>query len=61
MPHGDQTENLKKKRRKLKYEEYEHCLEGTQLENKIRLLEKNKVDLDRLRENHKELKKKTIN
>ena len=38
----------------LKFQDYKHCLEATQLENKINHLEKNKLDLDSLRENHKE-------
>ena len=41
-------------KRKLKSEDYEHSLEATQLENKINKLEKNKFEINRLRENHKE-------
>ena len=41
-------------KRKLKLEEYKHCLEATQLENKINQLEKNKLNVNILRENHKE-------
>ena len=38
---------------KLKFEDYKHCLDATQLDNKINKLEKNKLDMDSLRENHK--------
>ena len=41
-------------KRKLKFEDYNHRLEATQLENKINHLEKNKLDVDSLRENLKE-------
>ena len=44
-------------KQKLKFEDYKHCLEATQLENKINQLEKIKVDVNSLRENHKEFKK----
>ena len=39
-------------KRNLKFEDYKHCLEATQLKNKINQLEKNKVDLDSLKINH---------
>ena len=42
-------------KRKLKFEDYKHWLEVTQLENKIIHLT-NKVDVKSLMENHKELK-----
>ena len=42
-------------KRKLKFEDYKHWLEVTQLENKITHLI-NKVDVKSLMENHKELK-----
>ena len=48
---GDQKKCVIK--RKLKFEDYEHQLEGTQLENKINQLEKNKLDVNRLKKNHK--------
>ena len=32
-------------KRKLKLENYKHCLEATQLENKINHLEKNEIDV----------------
>ena len=41
-------------KRKHKFEYYKHFLEATQLESKINQLEKNKVDMDILRENRKE-------
>ena len=31
-------------KRKLKFENYKNCLEATQLENKIKYLEKNRID-----------------
>ena len=64
----DSGENKKEKgtrncfiKRKLKFEDYKHCLEATQLENKIIRLEKNNLNVDNLRKNHKEFIKKTIN
>ena len=33
-------------KRKLKFENYENCLEATQLENKINYLEENKIVID---------------
>ena len=44
-------------KRKLKFKDYKNCLEASQIENKINQLEKNKIDVDSLKENHKELKK----
>ena len=44
-------------KRKRKFENYENCLEATQLENKINYLEKNKIDIDMLlcyKRKHKE-------
>ena len=46
--------------RRHKYEYYKHCLEATQLENKINQLKKilkKKVDVDSFRENDKDLMK----
>ena len=40
-------------KRKLKFENYKNCLEATQLDNKIKYLEKNKIDIDSLKKNHK--------
>ena len=42
---------------KLKFEDYKNCLKATKLENRINQLEKNKVDAESLRENHKEFSK----
>ena len=39
---------------KLKFEDYRHFLEATQLENKINNLEKNNLNVDNIRENHNE-------
>ena len=40
-------------KRKLKLKDYKNCLKTTHLENKIKQLEKNKVNTESLRENHK--------
>ena len=42
-------------KRKLKFKKYKSCLEATQLENKTNHLEKNKIDTESIKENHKEL------
>ena len=42
-------------KRKLKFENYKNCLEATQLGNKINHLERNKIDRDSLKKDHKEL------
>ena len=34
-------------KRKLKFQNYRNCLEATQLDNKIKYLEKNKINIDR--------------
>ena len=36
-------------KRKLKFENYENCLEGTQIDNKIKYIEKNKISIDNLK------------
>ena len=41
-------------KRKLKFENYKNCLESTQLEDKISYLEKNKIGIDSLKNDHKE-------
>ena len=47
--------------RNIKFEIYKHCLEATQLINRINQLKKNWiVDVDSLRENHKKLITKEI-
>ena len=40
-------------KKKVKFEDYKNCLEATQSENKINQLEKNKVNVDSFKENHK--------
>ena len=44
-------------KRKLKFEIYKNFLEATQLENKINYLDKSKIDIDSIKENHKEFTK----
>ena len=53
---NEQKSSLKRKR-KPKFEDYKNCLEATQLENKITYLEKNKVNVNSLKKNHKEFMK----
>ena len=60
---GNENKNAKgsKKcviKRKHKFESYKNYLKATQLENKINHLEKNEIDVDSLKKDHKELKKK---
>ena len=43
---------------KFKFKDYKNCLQATQLENEIKRLEKYGVDLDSLRKNHEEFRKK---
>ena len=50
-PKGTKKCVIKQKR---KFENYKNCLEASQLENKINYLEKNKIDLDSIKINHKE-------
>ena len=45
-------------KRKFKFENYKNCLETNQLDNKINYLEKNNINLDSLKKDHKELMKK---
>ena len=40
-------------KRKLKFEDYKHCFQATQLKNKKEQLEKNNLDVNSLRENYK--------
>ena len=40
-------------KRKLKLQDYKNCLEAPQIGNKINHLEKNKIDVDSLREDQK--------
>ena len=48
-------------KRKHKFENYKNCLEATQLENKINYLEKNKMEIDSIKEYHNEFVKSNIN
>ena len=45
-------------KRKIKFEDYKNCLKATQLENKINHPEKNKIDMDNLKESNEEFIKK---
>ena len=45
------------KKRKLKFESYKNCLEATQLDNKTKYLEKNKISIDSLKKSLKIHKK----
>ena len=45
-------------KRKLKFEDYQNCLEAAQMANKINHVEKNKFDTDSLKEDQKEFIKK---
>ena len=47
-------------KQKLNFEDDKNFLEANQLEKEINLLEKNKLDIISLRENHKELIKQII-
>ena len=40
--------------KKLTFENYENCLEATQLEDKMNYVEQNTIDIDSVKENHKE-------
>ena len=40
-------------KRKLKFQDYKNCLEAAQFENKVNHLEKNEIDVDRLKEDQK--------
>ena len=46
-------------KRKLKFEDYKYGLEAAHIENKIKYLEKNKIDVDSLKEDQKEFIKIT--
>ena len=41
-------------KRKFKFENYKNCFETTQLDYKTNYLEKNKIDIDILKKDHKE-------
>ena len=42
------------KKRKLKVENYKNCFEATSLDNKVKYLEKNEINIDSLKNVHKE-------
>ena len=44
-------------KRTLQFEDYKNFFKTIQLENKIEQLEKNKVNVDNIKENHKQLTK----
>ena len=46
--------------RKFKVENYKNCLEGTQRDNKINYLEKNKIDIDNVKKSRKEFVKNNM-
>ena len=47
--------------RKTKFENYRHCFEATQLENKLNYSEKNKMNVFSFKEDTKNKTKKTMN
>ena len=47
-------------KRKLKFENYKSCLEATQLENKISYPQKNKINIESLKNSHKQFKRNNI-
>ena len=44
-------------KQKLKFEDYNYCLEAIQIENKIKLIEKSKLNVGSRTESHKEFRK----
>ena len=44
-------------KQKLKFVDHKHCFKATQVENKINLIEKNKLDVESLRKNNRIHKK----
>ena len=48
------TKGTKECHKKLTFENYKNCLEVTQLENTRSHLEKNKINIDSIKQNHKE-------
>ena len=47
-------------KRKIKFQDHKNCLKGVQIERKINYLEKNKFDVDSLKEDPKEFVKKKL-
>ena len=44
-------------KRKLKFEDYKNCIKAIELENKVYQLERNKINADSLKKDHKEFMK----
>ena len=44
-------------KKNLKFQDYKNCLEAAQIERKVNYLRKKKIDVDRLKEDLKELRK----
>ena len=45
-------------KRKIKFENYQNCLEATKLENKMNYLEKNEINIDSIKKDHEEFIKR---
>ena len=60
---NEKTKDIKKCaiKRKPKFEDYKNCLEATDLENERNHPEKNKINIDSLKEQHKDFIKNKIN
>ena len=60
---NEKTKDIKKCaiKRKPKFEDYKNCLEATELENERNHPEKNKINIDSLKEQHKDFIKNKIN
>ena len=44
-------------KKQIKFQDYKNCLEAAQIENKLNHSEKNKIDVDSIKEDEKELPK----
>ena len=44
-------------KKQIKFQDYKNCLEAAQIENKLNHSEKNKIDLDSIKEDEKEFPK----
>ena len=45
-------------KRKIKFENYQNCLEAAKLENKMNYLEKNEINIDSIKKDHEEFIKR---
>ena len=45
-------------KRKIKFENYQNCLEATKLENKMNYLQKNEINIDSIKKDHEEFIKR---